>query len=109
MKRILVVLILVGIIVGLPMSLTFAGKGKGPAPKVDICHITPNYGTSEPFTFFGNDVVANYGHIVSVSENAAEAHYAHGDPKPVFLTEDWSFVIPEFDNDSECVIFVDAP
>lgn len=109
MKRILVVLILVGIIVGLPMSLALAGKG--PAPKVDICHITPNYGTSAPFMFFGNDVVANYGHIISVSENAAEAHYAHGDPVPVFPTEgdgvDWYMnLIPDFDNDSECVIFV---
>ena len=104
MKRLIVLLCVVAFVVALPMSHV-AAKGK-PA-KVDICHLTPNYGTSVPFVFFGNDVVANYGHIISVSPNAADAHYAHGDPVPVFLTAVFSFLIPDFDNDSECVIFVD--
>ncbi len=101
-------LCVVGFLVALPMShLAFAGKG--PAPKVEICHITPNYTPSECFMFF-NEVVASYGHIISVSENAAQAHDAHGDPELVFLTEDFAPFIPEFidgfGNDSECVIFV---
>jgi len=82
----------------------------GPAEKVEICHLTPNYETSDSFISpFGNQVVANYGHIVNVSVNAADAHYAHGDPEPVFLTEQWKIWIPDFDdNDSECVIWTAA-
>ena len=110
MRRLLVVLCVVGFVVALPMShLAFAARGG--APKVEICHITPNYAPSEAFPFLSpnNVVVALYGHVIEVSENAADAHYGHGDPTAVFMTADWAGIIPGFDNDSECVIFVAAP
>ena len=108
MKRLIVVLCVAGLLAALPLSHLVAAR---PAPKVEICHITPNYAPSVPFQwiFPNNWVVAHYGHIISVSENAAQAHYDHGDPVPVFLTEDFDQFIPGFDNDSECVIFVAAP
>ncbi len=106
MKHLVVVLCVVGFIVALPLSHVAAD---GPAAKMDICHITPNYVPSAPFMFF-QEVVAHYGDIIFVSENAAEAHYAHGDPELVFLTETFAPFIPEFidgfDNDSECVVFI---
>ncbi len=108
MKRLLVVLCVVGFVVAVPMShLAFGAK----AEKVEICHITPNYAPSVPFIWInpGNLVVALYGHVIEVSGNAAEAHYNHGDPEALFLTADFDQFIPDFDNDSECVIFVAAP
>jgi hypothetical protein len=106
MKQLIVVLCVVGFLVALPLSHVAAD---GPAAEVEICHIAPNDTPSEPFMFF-NEVVASYGHIISVSGNAAQAHYAHGDPELVFLTEDFAAFIPEFidgfGNDSECVSFV---
>ena len=73
MKRLIVVLCVVGFIVALPMShLAFAGKG--PAPKVEICHVN----SANDVVVLGTLVIA-YGRVIEVSENAVAAHEAHGD------------------------------
>ncbi len=70
MKRLIVVLCVVGFIVALPMSrLAFAGK----PVKVDICHVTDSVVVNAA----GVSLVV--GHVISVSENAVDAHLAHGD------------------------------
>jgi hypothetical protein len=71
MKRIIILLCVVAFIVALPLSHV-AVAGKGPAPKVNICH-KPQYVGS----LGGVDYYA--GNIISVSENALDAHIAHGD------------------------------
>jgi hypothetical protein len=69
MKRLLVLLLIVGFVVALPLSHLVLAKG--PAPKVEICHVT------DSGSVFGDTVVV--GHVISVSENALDAHLAHGD------------------------------
>lgn len=72
MKRLLILLCVVGILAVFPLSHS-AFAGKGPAPKVSICHVTGSV-----------DIEANQwtlvvGHVITVSENAVDAHVAHGD------------------------------
>jgi hypothetical protein len=76
MKRLTVLLCLVGFIVALPLSHSaMAAKKKGgPPAKVEICHVTDS--TLWPYNTAYTAVV---GHMISVSENAVEAHLAHGD------------------------------
>ena len=76
MKRILIALCLVGLIIALPMNQdAFAGNGKakGPAPKVEILHATDSAVVN------ADGVSLVVGHVISVSENAVDAHLAHGD------------------------------
>ena len=73
MKRLIVVLCVVGFIVALPMShLAFAGKPEGKPVKVDICHATDSAAMMSGGTLI-------IGHVINVSENAVDAHLAHGD------------------------------
>lgn len=78
MKRLTVLLCLVGIILALPLSHSaMAAKKKGgPPAKVEICHVTDSavWPHQTPPQY-----MAVVGHIISVSENAVEAHLAHGD------------------------------
>jgi hypothetical protein len=70
MKRLIVVLCVVGFIVALPMShLAFAKK----ADKVLICHATDLFDVPQ------NQWTLVVGHVIEVSENALDAHLAHGD------------------------------
>lgn len=72
MKRLLVVLSVVGLLAALSFShVAFAGKG--PAPKVDICHATDSFDVPQ------NGFTLIVGHVINVSENAKAAHLAHGD------------------------------
>ena len=80
MRRLTVLSCLAGIILTLPLSqsaMAAKKKNKGTPPaKVKICHVTD----SAPWPY---DTTPRYmavvGHIISVSENALEAHLAHGD------------------------------
>ena len=73
MKRLIVVLCVVGFIVALPMShLAFAGKPEEKPVKVDICHATDSGALQSGGTLI-------IGHVINVSENAVDAHLAHGD------------------------------
>ena len=74
MKRLIIVVCVVGLLAALPMS-HLAAAGKGPAAKVWICHIT---GVGEK----GGGTPIFVGHYISVSENAEAAHCAHGDHNP---------------------------
>lgn len=68
MKRLLVVLCVVGLFAALPLShLAFAAE---PETKVAICHVNS-----------ANDVYQNvvFGHVIEVSEEAVPAHQEHGD------------------------------
>ena len=72
MKRLLVILCVVGFVVALPMShLAFAAK----ADKVDICHVTDSLDGLGP----DGNVTLIVGHVINVSGNAVDAHVAHGD------------------------------
>ena len=75
MKRLIVVLCVVGFIVALPMShLAFAGKPEEKPAKVEICHVN----SANDVVVLGTVVIA-YGRVIEVSENAVAAHEAHGD------------------------------
>ena len=77
MKRTIVVLCVAALLVGFSLSHeVLAGKGKGPAPKVLICHIT-DIGVAN------NGSPAFVGHVIEVSANAVPAHCAHGDHEPL--------------------------
>ena len=82
MKRMLVLLCVVAFLIALPMShAVFAGK----AEKVAICHLNSANDVLdlEPF-----GVIA-FGKEVEVSENALDAHLAHGDSTQyLLLTEE---------------------
>jgi hypothetical protein len=85
MKRLIAVLCVVAFVVALPLShVAAAGKGKGPAPKVDICHATDAFDVPQ------NEFTVIVGHVITVSENAVDAHLAHGD----------SLVINDIEDDS---------
>jgi hypothetical protein len=71
MKRLIILLCVLVFIVALPLSHAIAGKG--PAPKVDICHATDSAVVNDA----GVSLVV--GHVINVSENAVAAHLAHGD------------------------------
>lgn len=74
MKRLIVVLCVAGLLAALPMShLAFAGKPEGKPVKVDICHVTDSVVVNAA----GVSLVV--GHVINVSENAVDAHVAHGD------------------------------
>ena len=74
MKRLIVVLCVAGLLAALPMShLAFAGKTEGKPVKVDICHVTDSVVVNDA----GVSLVV--GHVINVSENAVDAHVAHGD------------------------------
>ncbi len=74
MKRLIIVVCVAGLLAALPMSHLVAA-GKGPAPKVDICHVTD----SVDGLGAGGNVTLIVGHVINVSENAVDAHLAHGD------------------------------
>jgi hypothetical protein len=77
MKRLTVLLCLVGFIVALPLSHSAmaAKKKKGAPPaKVEICHVTDS--TLWPHSA---GYMAVVGRVISVSKNAVDAHLAHGD------------------------------
>ena len=77
MKRLIVVLCVAGLLAALSMShLAFAGKPVNPneekLAKVDICHATDSAALQSGGTLI-------VGHVINVSENAVDAHLAHGD------------------------------
>ncbi len=95
MKRLIVVLCVVGFLAALPLSHVAA---KGPAPKVDICHVTD----SAVVNAAGVSVVV--GHVITVSENSKDAHVAHGDilvindiDSPSGLGPTWRFIADLFE------------
>ena len=72
MKRFVVLLVVVGFLAALPLShLAFARQHK-----VTICHITDQEETVDPV--LGPGVIVT-GHEITISENALDAHLAHGD------------------------------
>ena len=82
MKRLLVVLCVVGFIFALPLSQSVLAK---PNTKVAICHVN----SANEILDLG-DVVVVFGRVIEVSENAVEAHEAHGDStafEPLSLEE----------------------
>lgn len=74
MKRVIVIAAVLALLFGLPMS-HFAFAGKGPAAKVDICHVNSANDVLE----LEDGFVVTFGKVISVSENAVAAHEAHGD------------------------------
>ena len=74
MKRLLILLCVVGLLAALPMShLALAGKPEAKPAKVKLCHITNvEYDVDD-------NVVLEEGHVIHVSVNAEPAHRAHGD------------------------------
>lgn len=79
MKRFAILFCIVLFITALPMShLMAAGKGKGPAPKMKVCHVT---GGAVYEDARGN--LRQPGHVIEVSQNAFCSHIKHGDlPRP---------------------------
>lgn len=71
MKRLLVILTVVALVVALP---TLQAKPSGERPvKVDVLHATDSAVVNPA------GVVLIVGHVINVSENAVDAHLAHGD------------------------------
>lgn len=62
MRRLLVLVLVVGVVAAMA-----AAAGAAPAEKVDVCHLDADTGTY---------------HLINISENAFEAHVAHGDASP---------------------------
>jgi len=73
MKRMLIVLCIVGLLVAIPLShSTFAAKGGNAPPRVPICHVT-----ASAVRDVGSTIVI--GRVISVPENVRNIHVAHGD------------------------------
>jgi hypothetical protein len=74
MKRLIVVLCVVGFIVALPMShLASAAK---PQTKVAICHVN----SANDVLYLEDGNVVTFGRVIVISENAVATHVAqHGD------------------------------
>ena len=72
MKRLLVLLAIVGLVVALPLSHSVLAKGDKAPAKVEICHATDSAALQSGGTLI-------VGHVISVSERAVDAHLAHGD------------------------------
>lgn len=62
MRRLLVLAIVVGVLAAMAVA-----AGAAPLPKVDVCHFDAESGTFD---------------MINISENAYEAHVAHGDARP---------------------------
>ncbi len=74
MKRLAVVLCVVGLLAALPLSQSLQAKPpEGKPVKVDVLHRTD----SAVVNAAGVSLIV--GHMISVSENAVAAHLAHGD------------------------------
>jgi len=88
MKRMLILLCLVGLIVAVPLSHSaFAAKKKkakkkDPNVKVSICHATDSFDVPT------NGWTQIVGHVITVSENAVDAHLAHGDSTVINSLDD---------------------
>jgi hypothetical protein len=76
MKRAIVMLCVAALLVGFSLSHEVLA-GKGPAEKVAICHVTDSAPDGPGKTYV-------VGHVIMVSENAREAHLAHGDVENFF-------------------------
>lgn len=72
MRRSFVLFGVVALCLALSVSHNALAGKKGPAPKVDICHVTDSID-------IGNGWTLVVGHVINVSENAIDAHLAHGD------------------------------
>lgn len=72
MGRFLGLLAVLGIFAAVPLSHVALAK---PAAKVDICHVN----SANDIIDFGNGDFVAFGRVISVSENAVDAHEAHGD------------------------------
>ncbi len=89
MKRLLIMLCLVAFLVALPMS--HSAFAKKPA-KVEICHVN----SANDILDLGT-VVITFGKVIEVSENAVEAHLAHGDSTTFFpMDEDLRDAFEDF-------------
>jgi hypothetical protein len=73
MKRLIVVLCVAAFIIALPMSHSAMAKRDLIIKKVLICHAT------DSFDILANEWTQIVGHVIEVSENAVDAHLAHGD------------------------------
>ncbi len=94
MKRLLILLCVVGLLAAIPLShLAAAGKA---AEKVQICHIIAANDTI-PFGF-GEvpTVLLSFGKEISVAPAAVPAHEAHGDSTTFFGGEDAAGPIAAF-------------
>ncbi|MHC4500605.1 MAG: hypothetical protein ACYS21_16020 [Planctomycetota bacterium] len=74
MKRLLIVLCVVGFLATLSLSHSVLAKPPEDKPaKVLVCHVTDSVVVNAA------DVSLVVGHVINVSENAVDAHVAHGD------------------------------
>ena len=90
MKRVLVMLCVVGMMAAIPLCDVATAAKKAKEPKVEICHVNS-----------ANDVIdlgyltLVFGRVIEVPASAVEAHLAHGD-------SDWFFPLsPELREDFE--------
>ena len=80
MKRLIVILCVVGFAAALPMSHSALAAKKAPAAKVRICHVN----SANDVVVFNETYSAMLGRVTEVSENAVNAHLAHGDSEVFF-------------------------
>ena len=86
MKRLLILLCVVGFLTALPLSHVAVAKKPKPV-KVEICHAT------DSVELPGIGFIT--GHVISVSENALDAHLAHGDAELYFPIDEFSIFVEQ--------------
>jgi hypothetical protein len=74
MKRLCVMLCVAGMLAAIPLCGVASAAKKAPA-KVQICHVN----SANDVVYFDDGTMMVFGRVIEVSENAVDAHLAHGD------------------------------
>ncbi|MEJ2702725.1 MAG: hypothetical protein P8Z79_09825, partial [Sedimentisphaerales bacterium] len=74
MKRLFIMLCVAGVLAAVPLCNVASAAKKAPA-KVEICHVN----SANDVVYIEGGAAIVFGRVIEVSENAVDAHLAHGD------------------------------